>query len=192
GYFVFGIEDSSLILSLLPKQIHVSGVERLSTLVKLLIDEAAMDRSGRTLVLTRLVEVLLVESLRLGQTPDAPAGLLRGLGDARLSEAIRQMHTDPARPWTMADLAKEAALSRSAFFDRFSRNVGVPPMEYLLGWRMALAKNLLRQQEIDIAEVAERVGYGSASTFSTAFSRCVGQPPGRYARNSVNQQSVGS
>src|SRR5690606_3243369 len=114
-------------------------------------------------------------------------GLLRGLGDARLAEAIRQMHSDPARPWTMADLAKKAALSRSAFFDRFARNVGVPPMEYLLAWRMALAKNLLRQQEIDIAEVAERVGYGSASTFSTAFSRYVGQPPGRYARSFANQ-----
>ncbi|AOF91531.1 AraC family transcriptional regulator [Sinorhizobium sp. RAC02] len=192
GYFIFGNEDSGLLVSLLPQQIHVSGVERLSTLVKLLIEEAAMDRSGRTLVLTRLVEILLVEALRLTQTPDAPAGLLRGLGDARLAEAIRQMHSDPARPWTMADLAKEAALSRSAFFDRFSRNVGVPPMEYLLAWRMALAKDLLRRQDVDIAEVAERVGYGSASTFSTAFSRHVGQPPGRYARGSSNQHLASS
>ncbi len=175
-----------------PEQVHVSGVERLSTLVKLLIDEAALERSGRTLVLTRLVEILLVEALRLTQTPDAPAGLLRGLGDARLAEAIRQMHADPARPWTMADLAKEAALSRSAFFDRFSRNVGVPPMEYLLAWRMALAKDLLRRHDVDIAEVAERVGYGSASTFSTAFSRHVGQPPGRYARGSSNHHSASS
>ncbi|TIT05384.1 MAG: helix-turn-helix transcriptional regulator, partial [Mesorhizobium sp.] len=132
------------------------------------------------LVLTRLIEILLVESLRQAQTSDAPAGLLRGLGDARLAEAIRRMHADPARPWTIAELAKEAALSRSAFFDRFVR--GVPPMEYLLAWRMALAKDLLRRREADIAEVAERVGYGSASTFSTAFSRHVGQPPRRYAR----------
>jgi AraC-like DNA-binding protein len=120
--------------------------------------------------------------LRLTPTPDAPAGLLRGLGDVRLAEAIRKIHADPARSWTMAQLAKEAALSRSAFFDRFTRNVGMPPMEYLLGWRMALAKDLLRRREIDVAEVAERVGYGSASTFSTAFSRYVGQPPGRYSK----------
>jgi len=99
-----------------------------------------------------------------------------------LAEAIRKIHADPARSWTMAQLAKEAALSRSAFFDRFTRNVGMPPMEYLLGWRMALAKDLLRHHEIDIADVAERVGYGSASTFSTAFTRYVGQPPGRYSR----------
>lgn len=182
GYFIFDGEDSGLLVSLLPGQVHVRGIERLSTLVKLLIDEAQQRAAGRELVLTRLVEILLVESLRLTQAPDAPAGLLRGLCDARLAEAIRRMHADPARPWTMAQLEKEAALSRSAFFDRFARSVGMPPMEYLLAWRMALAKNLLRRQQIDIAEVAERVGYGSASTFSTAFSRHVGQPPGRYSK----------
>ena len=182
GYFIFDSEDSGLLVSLLPGQVHIRGVDRLSTLVKLLTDEAAEQRSGRQLVLGRLVEVLLVESLRLTPTPDAPAGLLRGLGDVRLAEAIRKIHADPARSWTMAQLAKEAALSRSAFFDRFTRKVGMPPMEYLLGWRMALAKNLLRHCEIDIADVAERVGYGSASTFSTAFSRYVGQSPGRYSK----------
>lgn len=189
GYFAFDSEDTDLLVSLLPGQVHVRGVERLSTLVRLLIEEAASARSGRDLVLVRLVEILLVEALRLTQTADAPAGLLRGLSDARLAEAIRRMHADPARPWTMAQLAKEAALSRSAFFERFTRNVGVPPMEYLLAWRMALARDLLRRQQIDIAEVAERVGYGSASTFSTAFSRHVGQPPGRYARSSAHRIS---
>ncbi|MEP7452143.1 AraC family transcriptional regulator [Phyllobacterium sp. SB3] len=192
GYFVFGGEDSGLLVSLLPAQVHVRGVERLSVLVKLLTEEAAQQRSGRDLVLSRLVEILLVESLRLIQTRDAPAGLLRGLGDIRLAEAIRQMHANPARPWTMAQLAREAALSRSAFFDRFTRNIGLPPMEYLLAWRMALAKDLLRRREIDIAEVAERVGYGSASTFSTAFSRYTGSPPGRYARGTSVPALAGS
>ncbi|SHG94024.1 transcriptional regulator, AraC family [Kaistia soli DSM 19436] len=192
GYFDFGNDDARLLLSLLPEQIHVRGVERLTTLVKLLIDEAAADRVGRSLMLTRLVEILLVEALRQTQSSDAPAGLLRGLSDKRLAEVIRQMHADPARSWTMADLAKKAALSRSAFFDRFSRNVGVPPMEYLLGWRMALAKNLLRQQGSEISNVAERVGYGSASTFSTAFSRHVGQPPGRFARSTATQPAADS
>ena len=102
-----------------------------------------------------------------------------------LAAAIRQMHGNPARSWTVAQLAKEAALSRSAFFDRFTRAVGLPPMEYLLAWRMAVAKDLLRREELGIAAVAERVGYSSASTFSTAFSRYVGQPPGRYARAEV-------
>lgn len=95
---------------------------------------------------------------------------------------MRLMHSDPARSWTVEQLAKKAALSRSAFFERFTSAVGLPPMEYLLAWRMALAKDLLRKDDAAIATVAERVGYGSASAFSTAFSRYVGQPPGRYAR----------
>lgn len=187
GYFVFDSEDSDLLVSLLPQQVHVRGVERLSVLVKLLIEEAAERRSGRDLVLGRLVEILLVELLRLTQAPDASPGLLRGLDDARLAQAIRQIYADPGRPWTMAELAREAALSRSAFFDRFTRSVGVPPMEYLLAWRMALAKDMLRHGEIDIAEIAERVGYASASTFSTAFSRHVGQPPGRFSKRAVEK-----
>lgn len=190
GFFIFEGEDSGLLVSMLPGQVHVRGVERLSVLVRLLLEESAQQRAGRELVLNRLVEILLVEALRLTQTRDAPAGLLRGLGDARLAEAIRQIHANPAHSWTMAQLAKEAALSRSAFFDRFARNVGIPPMEYLLAWRMALAKDLLRRGDADIAEVAERVGYGSASTFSTAFSRYVGQPPGRYARTSADKPTL--
>ena len=112
--------------------------------------------------------------------------MLRGLAEPRLAIALRQIHGDPARHWTMADLAKEAALSRSAFFDRFTRVIGVTPMEYLLGWRMALAKDLLRER-VGLAEVAERIGYSSQSTFSTAFARHVGKSPGRYARAQTNR-----
>ena len=105
-----------------------------------------------------------------------------GLADEHVAVALRLMHKSPARAWTVARLAKEAALSRSAFFERFSRAVGVAPIEYLLGWRMALAKDLLRRQELTVAEVAHRVGYGSGSTFSVAFSRHVGLAPTHYAR----------
>jgi AraC-like DNA-binding protein len=182
GYFVFGSPDAALLVSLLPALVHVRGVERLSVLVRLVGDEASERRSGRDLVLTRLVEVLLVEALRSTSSDDAPPGLLRGLADPRLAPAIGQMHRQLARAWTVAQLAKAAGLSRSAFFERFTRTVGLPPMEYLLAWRMAVAKDLLRRNDLAVAEVAERVGYGSASTFSTAFSRHVGQPPGRYAR----------
>ena len=183
GYFVFDSPDAALLVSLLPALVHVRGAERLGTLVRLVGEESREQRSGRDLVLTRLVEVLLVEALRSTPTRDAPPGLLRGLADARLAAAIRQMHGDPARSWTVDQLAKKAALSRSAFFERFTRALGVPPMEYLLAWRMAVAKDLLRRDDLAITEVAERVGYGSASTFSTAFSRYVGQPPSRFARN---------
>jgi AraC-like DNA-binding protein len=182
GYFVFDSPDAGLLVSLLPSLVHVRGVERLSTLVRLVGEESIERRSGRDLVLTRLVEVLLIEALRSSSAEDTPPGLLRGLADAQLAAAMRQMHGQIARSWTVAQLAKTAALSRSAFFERFTRTVGLPPMEYLLAWRMAVAKDLLRRQDLGVSEVAERVGYGSASTFSTAFSRHVGQPPSRYAR----------
>ena len=185
GYFVFESPDAGLLVSLLPTLVHVRGVERLSTLVRFVGEESRARRSGRDHILSRLVEVLLIEALRSTQGEQAGPGLLCGLGDARLAAAIRQMHGNPARSWTVAQLAKEAALSRSAFFDRFTRAVGLPPIEYLLGWRMALAKDLLRREDLGLAVVAERVGYSSASTFSTAFSRYDGQPPGRYARAEV-------
>ena len=184
GWFVFGSPDSGLLVSWLPSLVHLKGVERLSTLVRLVGEEANESRAGRDLVLTRLVEVLLIEALRAAPGDDAPSGLLRGLADERLAPAIRQMHTQVARSWTVAALARISALSRSAFFERFTRTVGVPPMEYLLSWRMAVARDLLRTEDVSVADVAERVGYGSASTFSTAFSRHVGQAPRRYARAS--------
>jgi AraC-like DNA-binding protein len=182
GYFVFESPDAAMLVSLLPALVHVRGVERLSVLVRLIGEESSEQRSGSDLVLTRLVEVMLIEALRATSGEDAPPGLLRGLADAQLAPAMRQMHDQLDRSWTVAQLAKTAALSRSAFFERFTRTVGRPPMEYLLAWRMAVAKDMLRRHDFGLDEVAERVGYGSASTFSTAFSRYVGQPPSRYAR----------
>lgn len=185
GYFEFDSPDAALLVSLLPAMIHIHGDERLSTLVRIFGDEAGQQRAGRDLVLTRLVEVLLVEALRATQGKHAPPGLLRGLADARVADALRKMHGDAERSWTVEELAKETGMSRSAFFDRFTRTVGLRPMEYLLAWRMAVAKDLLRDRSMALDEVARRVGYGSASTFSTAFSRHVGQPPGRFARQTA-------
>jgi len=182
GYFVFDSPDATLLGSLLPAIVHVRGAERLATLVRLISEESNEHRPGHDLVLTRLVDVLLIEALRTTPAEDSPPGLLRGLADTRLAPAIREIHNDVAHPWTVTQLARAAALSRSAFFDRFTRTVGIPPMEYLLAWRMALAKDLLRQQDATLIEVAQRVGYSSASTFSTAFKRHEGQPPSRYAR----------
>ena len=182
GYCAFGSPDAALLVSLLPQLVHVRGERRLATLVQLVGDESRELRPARDVILARLLEVLLIEALRSTAGTAASPGLLRGLADVRLAAAIRRMHESPTQPWTVAQLAKEAALSRSAFFERFSRAVGVPPMEYLLAWRMALAKSLLRRKEGSVAEVAERVGYSSASTFSVAFTRYVGLPPTRYAR----------
>ncbi len=182
GYFLFDSPDTALLVAFLPKLIHVRGVERLEVLVRLVREETSQSLAGRDLILARLVEVLLIEALRAAPSDDAPPGLLRGLADERLAASLREMHRDPARTWTVEQLAKAAALSRSAYFQRFTRAVGLPPMEYLLAWRMAIAKDLLSRKRMAVEQVAERVGYSSASTFSTAFARHVGRSPRGYAR----------
>jgi len=182
GYFTFDSPDQQLLVSLLPGMFHVRGVARLTFLVELVAEEAQGRRAGRELVLSRLVDLLLLETLRSEPADAMRPGLLRGLADARLAPALRQMHTQLSRSWTVPALAKTAGLSRSSFFERFNAAVGLRPMEYLLAWRMAVAKNLLRQGKLDISAVAEQVGYASSSTFSTAFARHVGTSPGRYAR----------
>lgn len=181
GYCVFGSPDAALLVSLLPQLVHVRGEKRLATLVQLVGEESREQRPARDVILARLLEVLLIEALRSTAGTAASPGLVRGLADERLAVAIRRMHESPTLPWTIAQLAKEAALSRSAFFERFSRAVGVAPIEYLLAWRMAMAKNLLWRREGGVAEIAQRVGYSSASAFSVAFTRYVGLPPSRYA-----------
>jgi len=183
GWFEFATPDAGLLVSLLPGQVHVRGAERLARLVRLLREEADDFRPGRELMQARLVDALLIEALRCqGDAANAAPGLLRGLADTRIATALQHLHAEPGRPWTMATLAGKAAMSRSAFFERFSRSVGIAPMAYLLAWRMAMARTLLAEGRLSIADVAERVGYRSASTFSTAYSRHHGHPPGRGRR----------
>jgi AraC-like DNA-binding protein len=181
GRLAFGSPDAELLLSLLPELIHVRGLKRVATLVQLVRNEAQDERPARDMVLGRLLDVLLIEALRAALDDATPPGLLRGLADARLGSAIRCIHRDPRHGWTVERLAKEASMSRSVFFERFRKEVGVPPMEYLLSWRMALAKNMLRHANGGVKKVAETVGYGSASAFSVAFTRFVGVPPIEFA-----------
>lgn len=182
GHCSFTSPDADLLVPLLPQLVHIRCAQRLAQLVGLVGDESRAQRPARDVVLSRLLEVLFIEALRSTAEAATSRGLARGLADLRIAHAIRAIHERPSHAWTMADLAKEATLSRSAFFERFKRKVGVAPMAYLLAWRMALAKQMLRQNESRIAEVAERAGYRSASAFSVAFTRYVGLPPAHYAR----------
>ncbi len=181
GHFVFASTDSELLVSLLPELLHIREEPRLSMIVRLITDEARTQRPARGMILARLLEVLLLEALRSTAAEEVPHGITRALSDPRLALAIRHLHEDPSKPWTVEQMADVAALSRSAFFNRFRQKVGVAPMEYLTSWRMALARNLLLSRQAGLQEIAERVGYGSASAFSTAFTRLVGLPPSRYA-----------
>lgn len=191
GYLRFGAPDTALLVSLLPRLIHVRGDPRLAAIVRLISEEARHRRPAREVVLSRLLEVMMIEALRSSSGSAVSPGLLRCLADARLAAAVRRLHEHPAQNWTVALMAKEAALSRSAFYERFSRAMGVAPMEYLLSWRMALAKNFLRRGQDGLAGIAERVGYGSASAFSAAFTRFAGVPPRQYLRQLAAQQAGG-
>jgi AraC-like DNA-binding protein len=107
-------------------------------------------------------------------------GFLCGLADEHVARALVAMHADIAHRWTVAELARVAGMSRSMFAERFSRIVGVPPMGYLLRWRIAIAKDMLRRNTERLAKIGERTGYGSVSAFSTAFTRIVGCSPSAY------------
>lgn len=181
GHCGFASPDAGLLVSLLPSVIHARGEPRLTTLIQLAVEESRGERAGRDVVLNRLMEVLFIEALR-SCGPHCPSGILRGLGDERVAAAMRAIHERPTAAWDIAGLAKIAAMSRSAFFERFRRTVGMAPMEYLLHWRMVLAKRLIEDGKLGVAEIARQVGYSSASTFSVAFSRHVGTSPTIYAR----------
>lgn len=129
-----------------------------------------------------LLHVQLIETLRSSTETAASPGLLRGLTDDRLTGPLRAIHAAPDRAWSVADLASEARLSRSAFFTRFNREVGMAPMEYLQRWRMTVARHMLQSRQHSISEIAAKVGYGSTSAFSSAFARRTGMPPAQYAR----------
>lgn len=188
GYFRFDRANAELLVKLLPEAVHIrrgeDGSSRLMRVVELIADEADADRPGRALILERLVEVLLVEALRFRLACGAPqsSGLLAGLADPGLATALRGIHVDCGHRWTVAELARAARMSRAVFAERFARTVGLPPMQYLLEWRMAVAKDLLRRERPPLAELADRIGYQSASAFSTAFSRLAGCSPSDFAR----------
>jgi AraC-like DNA-binding protein len=189
GTFQLDPVNAPLLLALLPGMIHIRSDDgdtgRLARIVDLIIDECAADRPGRETVLERLLEVMLVECLRWpGISQDTlPAGLLAGMRDPALAGVFRAMHSDVRAGWSVAELAKRAGMSRSAFAAHFSGTVGCPPMEYLARWRMTLARDALSRGGKSLDRLAEEIGYESASAFSTAFRRRVGCSPGMFARS---------
>jgi AraC-like DNA-binding protein len=189
GYFRFSPINRPLLNQILPPLVHIrsanKAAQRLTKTINLLAEEARQDRPGRDLVLERLIEVLLVEALRYEAQPglEVRPGLPAGLADNRIGRALTRFHADVAEPWSVSSLANEAGMSRTAFSERFTRLVGVPPMTYVLDWRMAVAKDILHRGGASQDTIATAVGYQSASAFNTAFRRQVGLAPGEYARN---------
>jgi AraC-like DNA-binding protein len=169
----------------LPASGHTDSVTR--RLVELAVAETNTPKSGSDCVLSRLSELLFIEVVRryVNELPAGQVGWFAGLRDESIGKALQKLHQRPAHSWSLDELAKEVGMSRSMLAERFVHFVGVPPIQYLAQWRIQLAASLLRSTKLGIAEIAERVGYGSETALSRAFKRTVGVAPAPYRRGEL-------
>lgn len=158
------------------------GEDWIATSFRFAAQEVLAARPGSAMMLAKLSELMFVEAVReyVAGLPAERQGWLAGLRDPAVGRALALIHARPAHPWTVEALAGEANLSRSAFAERFTELVGVPPMSYFTTWRMQVAAQSLRETRRSIAQIAETVGYESEATFARAFKREIGTAPGRY------------
>ncbi len=149
--------------------------------------ESANKRAGGESVLAKLSELMFIEVVRqyLETLPPDQAGWLAGLRDPFVGKTLAMMHANPARDWTIEELAKDVGLSRSVLAERFTDLVGMPPMHYLAKWRMQIAAGLLSGGNTNMATIAAEIGYGSEAAFSRAFKKSVGVPPSAWRRRSA-------
>jgi AraC-like DNA-binding protein len=159
----------------------------LGTTLKFTINEARAGRPGNAAMLGRLTELMFVEILReyVHRLPASQGGWLAGVNDPQVGKALRLLHTDPVRDWTVEDLAHEVGMSRSVLAQRFADLVGEAPMRYLSNWRMQLAKQMMRDGTSNIQDVATRVGYESEAAFNRAFKRATGSPPATWRKGTI-------
>lgn len=159
----------------------------LATTLTFTIAEALAARPGNAAMLGRLTELMFVEILRqyMGQLSARERGWLAALNDPHVGKALRLLHERPMRQWTVDGLAHEVATSRSALAQRFTRLIGESPIKYLSGWRMHLAKQMLRDRTDTIQTIAERIGYESEPAFSRAFKKATGCPPAAWRRTAA-------
>src|SRR5262249_21735800 len=154
---------------------------------RLMAAEAAELRPGGEAVITRLGDILVIQAIRawMDSDPAAHTGWLGALQDPQIGRAISLIHRDPARDWTVASLADELAMSRSAFSARFTELVGEPVMRYVARWRMHVAVDALQEEGATVGELADRLGYRSEAAFSRAFKRVIGRSPGEVRRSAA-------
>ena len=156
----------------------------LHELLRVGVRESSAERPGAGSMLAKLSELIFVEAMRhyLEALPPGGRGWLAAVRDAQVGRALSLLHADPAKSWTVDELARESALSRSALAERFTALVGEPPMQYLTRWRLALAAQALRSGGDAVVRIAERSGYESEAAFSRAFKREFGVPPAAWRK----------
>jgi AraC-like DNA-binding protein len=177
------------LVAMLPRVIAIEAssspyTDWMQSTLRLMAAEAREVRPGGEAVVTRLADILVIQAIRtwIAEAPAARTGWLGALKDRQIGGALALVHRDPARAWTLASLAAEAGMSRSAFAARFTEMVGMPAMQYVARWRMHVALVRLQQHDEGIARLASRVGYQSEAAFSRAFKRFVGVSPGAVTK----------
>ncbi|HEY6525048.1 MAG TPA: AraC family transcriptional regulator [Solirubrobacteraceae bacterium] len=194
GAYRFEGDLCQSLLAALPELLPIrpAAGSTLRATLDLLAAEMLRDEPGQQTLLDRLLDVALVQILReyLTSRDAAAPGWFRASSDERIGTALRALHADPARTWTVAELAEVAALSRSAFARQFTELVGLAPLAYLNDWRMALARERLRDTEARLAAIAGSLGYASEFSFAAAFKRHHGLAPGRWRGDARSRQTA--
>ncbi|MDR6376200.1 AraC family transcriptional regulator [Paraburkholderia caledonica] len=188
GSFRFDSGPLSTLLSGLPRTIVLRSQEQktppwLSAISHFLLEEAGAKSPGSFLMISRLIDLLVIRTLRAWAVSDpSHPGWLKGLSDHRIARALTAMHNEPNREWSVDELARISMMSRSLFAEKFSNIVGDPPLRYLTKWRLTVAADLLRNGGLKVNEVAQRTGYLSEAAFSRAFKANFGYPPSSVQR----------
>jgi AraC-like DNA-binding protein len=201
GCFTFDSPESELLVKHLPPIVHLqaSGGHAspwFQATLQFIAAETKQNLPGGTAIVDRLAEVLFIQAMRTQTDTSYASGnpsWLRALADPQIGEALRQMHAEPARLWTVVELARRVSMSRSSFAERFKQLVGETPLDHLTQWRMVRAANMMSaMRPIKFAEIASAVGYDSESSFGKAFSRVMGVSPGKYRRDKrLGENSMG-
>ncbi|WP_233853570.1 AraC family transcriptional regulator [Paraburkholderia sp. HD33-4] len=185
GQFEFDGDMSGLLLNFLPPLVHVSAdspdARSLGAALELIRAETESVRPGAAAMAGSIANIVLVNILRahLAASPRS-AGWLGALSDPRIGSALGMVHEEIARRWKVEELALKVGMSRTAFIERFKDLVGLPPLEYLIRWRMTIARDALKTGNDNLSAIAAAVGYASETTFSSTFKRVFGQSPSRY------------
>jgi AraC-like DNA-binding protein len=191
GTIRFDQPAAQRLVSILPSVVNIEATGSLEmgwiqSTLQFMASEAREMRPGGETVITRLADILVIQAIRawIERDPAAQTGWLGALRDPQVGRALTLIHRAPAHDWSVAELADEVALSRSAFAARFNALAGEPPMQYLARWRMQLAQTWLKEDGATIGELAARLGYRSEAAFSRAFKRITGVSPGAVRRES--------
>lgn len=183
GFFSFEGSPLPAVMSALPALIHIPKGDAgapawLAAISHFLVDEAQRPDPGSSLMISRLIDLLVIRTLRSWAASEANrVGWLGGLAEERIGRALAAMHADPFKRWTVEMLASVAAMSRSIFAERFTAAVGEPPLRYLSRWRLTIAADMLRSGGLKVTEAAYKTGYASDAAFSRAFKSHFGYAP---------------